>query len=245
MAEPRENYFVYGEGKNQALNRVLMRISQRLDTLETLRGRQQLTTPWLNEEVGMTATSTELNQLDGRTVGGSEDADIPTVVGVDAQIQTAASTENYIQGQGSTDSQRRVRIVIDQTAGEADQIDVTLTDHYNTHADMHKNIIAGLQKGESRAVKPGYDKGTLISFGGTGKTLILTPYTLGDECVQVMAVDFTNDDDGISYVIAYDWYDGILMYAKDAAGADIDMSAITNTLYIYITYIGKPYDSFK
>lgn len=68
-----------------------------------------LTTPNINEAVNLTATSTELNQLDGTTVGGTGSGDIVTIDGTQTLSNKTLSdpiidaTNNDIDTAGATD----------------------------------------------------------------------------------------------------------------------------------------------
>lgn len=134
-----------------------------------------LTSPKLNEDVALTATSSELNQLDGVAVGGSDSGDIVTI------DDTQTLTGKTIDGNDNTIQ------------------DVALTSLKTVLADASKFVVrdaAGAIVSNTKAVPTGVVVGTTDTQELTNKTL--TSPKVNEDVILTASATELNQLDGVT-----------------------------------------------
>lgn len=156
------------------------------DSSQTMTGKQ-LTTPQFNEAVNMTATSTELNQLDGVSIGGNSTGDVLTTDG----IQTV--TNKDLTGSGNTFNASGL------TTGTVPDARISSSSVTQHEGDIDINSVSGtlgISKGGTGqttaasgfdALAPSSVKGNLIAHNGTTNTVIAPSLPADDG--KVLTVD--------------------------------------------------------
>lgn len=152
------------------------------DSSQTMTNKQ-LTTPQFNEAVNMTATSTELNQLDGVTVAGTSAGDIVTIDG-----------DQDLTNKGLTSPELNEAVALTATSTELNQLDgvdvggntsgdILTTDGAQTVTsktiDADNNTITNLAHGAEVDDPTSGAHGITGSFVGDSDTQTLTAKTFG------------------------------------------------------------------
>lgn len=156
-----------------------------------------LTTPQVNEAVNLTATSTELNQLDGVTVGGTTAGDIATIDGTQVltnktltapQINDTSADHQYVFGVSELTLDRTVTLPLltgDDTFVFAAHAE-TLT---NKTIDADNNTISNLAHGAEVDNPTSGVHGVTGNVVGTSDTQTLTNKTIDADLNTVTNIE--------------------------------------------------------